>query len=306
MDTRIINKIGELKGTSTYRDIIEIVEFDFKSLSEQEYITKYLISIKKEKLLYSDKYFSTNIDKYFKYRHTNEILKKAVKKIFEADNNLFIRQIYEKLSWDNGKDSDTINSFANIYITGHSIFYKKNEKLLSASNAPYFYKKNYSKLNQKDYLEKFARMTHSFGNFMPCPCNEFNTAKGFLNDVKDFLPLMIDKIEKCIANKICLEYQDNGKNVTVSLKILESWKDFFLKNREKFLLEEYYFLIERYGIRKMIGIPFFKTQSLSRPSPLNEEEFKECVEEMNRRIKARGIRMIINVIMKNIENTVDN
>ncbi|APM40977.1 hypothetical protein [Clostridium kluyveri] len=330
MDIKIIDKIGKLKETSTYEGIMEIVEYDFKKAYIYNDAAKE-ISEKKDEILknlflenkldnvelkYSEnKGEYLNTKNWLRYTVVNDIIKsKSEGSIFDAD--LSVKEILGETY------IDCINSMKTLFfdyirnntswINDYQEEYKKCELYRDFWLLDKFsdYSKDLNSSILKEF-ETFANLTHSIGNYMPFPPSDknndnYNTAKGFLGDVKDFLPLMIDKIENCIANKICQKYKYNGNPVTVSLNVLESWKEFFLQNREKFLLEEYYFVIEQNGIKKMIGIPLFKTQSLSHTIPLSEEEFKECIEEMNRRIKTRGTRMVINFIIKNIENAVDN
>lgn len=157
--------------------------------------------------------------------------------------------------------------------------------------------------NVEGILE-LAGLCHCVANFMPCPTEyeigklSFNQLKGCLYDVKDFLPLMIDKIQQCILLNTELKYGDNDKK-KISMKTLYKWRDWFICNRERYMLEEYYSIEEdTNGNQQIIGIPMFKKQSLLYTIPRTEDELIECLNEMNRRIKARGLRMINKLLLE--------
>lgn len=155
-------------------------------------------------------------------------------------------------------------------------------------------------LSDKKKREKiflFSSLCHSVANFMPGPNAyekgklSYNQLKGTLSDVKDYLPLMINKIQKCIKEEQNLKY-GNGPNDHICLDTLISWKNWFSSNREKFYLEDYFYIIKNdEGCEELIGIPLFKRQSLEVPVPENETEVNECLNNILRIIQTRAFKM---------------
>lgn len=133
-------------------------------------------------------------------------------------------------------------------------------------------------------FKEFSNICDSIANFMPCPGYPYNLVKGCLTDVKDYLNLMIDKIEDCIDSNKDLIYYSGKYKYTIKLEKLNEWKNWFIKNQKAFHLTDYY-LIEN---DKIIGKPLFENQSLSYPIPLTKEEIRNCVKETVRRIKNRA------------------
>lgn len=124
---------------------------------------------------------------------------------------------------------------------------------------------------RKRQYRELAALTHTVANFMPCPCSSYNALKGTREQVRDFLPLMADYAER----------QGN-----------QEWKDWFLFNREKYCLEDYYYIdTGEDHTAHLKGIPFFRSQSLDHPLPRTEEELTECLDEMIKRIRVRACRL---------------
>ncbi|MFZ3579518.1 hypothetical protein [Virgibacillus sp. DJP39] len=130
----------------------------------------------------------------------------------------------------------------------------------------------------------YADICDSIANFTPCPSYPYNSLKGFLPDVKDYLNLMVDKIQECIDSGKGMKYDNDKKTTIAKIGDLIKWKNWFITNQKAYHLEEYY-SIENDRIK---GIPLFEKQSLSHPIPKDEEEVKECVNEMMRRINNRA------------------
>ena len=234
------------------------------------------------------------------------------------------KEIYEKLDWKNEVNFDVINSFWTIYTCGLAIAneslnkdkdkmriwyrFTKDKKSVKL-NGKYFMKSIYGKTYikrtksekptdfqkivsrlRKDYLDfkKLASLCHAVKNFTPCPGYPYNSAKGTCNDVKDFLPLMIDKIEKCILDKKVLEYGDKKQ---ISIETLKEYKKWFKDNRKKCCLQEFYEYDK--DKEKLSGIPLFKGQSLEHPLPTNKKELEECLENIIERLEKRKEEMEI-------------
>lgn len=165
----------------------------------------------------------------------------------------------------------------------------------------YFFDSSNNKVLSEKVLE-LTPLCHSAANFMPCPSKyeegkkSYNQLKGILNDVRDYLPLMIDKIQQCIDKNQPLKYSVDGKEDEVSLSTIECWKNWFEDNYEKYFLEDYYVIHEENGNKKLKGKPLFKNQSLSYPIPKTKEEIEECIKNIilitNRRADSMAKRII--------------
>ncbi|MFY9177004.1 MAG: helix-turn-helix transcriptional regulator [Caldicoprobacterales bacterium] len=185
-------------------------------------------------------------------------------------------------------------------------WYKNNEgKVLEATffkhNGKYPYSSYYNKfLDDENIHSIFAKrvakeitdimvlskLCHCVANFMPCPNIEgekYNRIKGQLSDVRDYFPLMIDKIQKCVSQQSELE--------DVEDRVLQNWHSFFVENRRRYFLEDFYYVTKKDEKYILVGIPLFKGQSLENPMPNNLEEAKECLENIIKNIQNRALRM---------------
>lgn len=185
-------------------------------------------------------------------------------------------------------------------------WYKNNEgKVLQATffkhNEKYPYSSYYNKfLDDGNIHSIFAKrmakeitdimvlskLCHCVPNFMPCPNIEgekYNRIKGQLSDVRDYFPLMIDKIQKCVSQQSKLEDVEDS--------VLQNWHSFFVENRRRYFLEDFYYVTKKGEKYFLVGIPLFKGQSLENPMPNNLEEAKECLENIIKNIQNRALRM---------------
>ena len=142
----------------------------------------------------------------------------------------------------------------------------------------------------KEYAD-LAALTHSVANFMPCPPG-FNKAKGLVKGIYDFFPLFIDLIDACCETGKSITYYDYDKEITVAAKDIQHWKEWFIANREKYCLEDYYDIYtDRNHIKHIKGNPFFEKQSLEHPLPIKVGEITECLDTMIWRIQERANRL---------------
>lgn len=242
----------------------------------------------------------------------------------DYENREFAKMIYSELGWDDVNGSyDVINSFYGIFkcaLVYTDVFnendnistaYRFGEKGQFEYRTCYGYtrigkKKHVRKILGKDYtchkaVQKFIRedkngkdivqfssLCHCVANFMPCPDRNFNEAKGCLNDVRDYLPLMVDKIQECIDTKSNLEYVSDKQNKFIPNSKLNDWHNWLVENREKYCLEPYYYIKKENDETRIIGIPIFKAQSLKNPVPKSKGEVDECINEIIKRIRCRA------------------
>lgn len=129
-------------------------------------------------------------------------------------------------------------------------------------------------------LEELAAISDSISNFSPCPDQPFNSMKGLLPDVCDFLNLFVDKIQKCVDANVGLEYD----KLSVTADDIRAWHIWLLENREKFLLQDYYAIDDN----RLRGKEFFPGQSLNNPLPFAERDIRKCIENEIDILKKRG------------------
>lgn len=199
-------------------------------------------------------------------------------------------QIYQKLGWHQNTYFDVINSFWTTFsFAMHSKFpniypiakagknvkiYKKHHNKYNSFPEKYFKENSCERKHVNEVCKEFpdintlAKLCHCVANFMPCP-KGFNSPKGFLNDVKDYFPLMIDKIQECVDNGMDITLNNNS----ISNKTIKIWHNFFLENQEKYYLNMYY----NVNNNRIEGIPFFSGQSLSSPCPQEYNQINECL-----------------------------
>ena len=232
----------------------------------------------------------------------------------EFENSGFAKNVYKILHW-NEQRYDVINSFWTTFSwamhfkfkypikeAGNVGIYKSHNKTYDIPSFPEKYiggdkviKEQVSVLiNDIPDIEEFSALCHCVANFMPCPESNysFNKIKYRLCNVKDYLPLMINKIQKCIDDNEEIEIIDNNEEIRIDNKEIKAWHQWFIDNREKYSLEPYYDVIEKGKTSCIKGIPFFTAQSLKQPLPNSYEEVKECLAEMLARIKRRAALML--------------
>lgn len=217
------------------------------------------------------------------------------------------KEVYKKLGWGNEDSFDVINSFWTTFSFAAHITFPQKYRIEEAGYV-HIYKKSFPEkyvkgeqevlddvkmiLKRFPKFEELAKLTHCAANFMPCPKFPYNKAKGCLKDVKDYFPLMIDKIKKSSSkgntDREDMTFMDKGKPFTVYQSIVNSWySEWFKKNREKYFLEEYYEI----SCDIIKGKPLFAGQSLESPLPLTEEQMNECLNNIISRIKNRAKKM---------------
>ena len=166
---------------------------------------------------------------------------------------------------------------------------KHAQKILDPENICH---KAVAALNGKP-ISSLAEYCHCIANFMPCPEKPYNEAKGCLSDVRDYFPLMIDKIQRCIDEDKPIKYTVKGREKTVPAETLKSWKKWFIDNRKELCLEDYYYVISyKNGETAIKGKPLFKGQSLSEPFPSDTDKVNECIRTMLHKIDKRANRMV--------------
>ena len=237
------------------------------------------------------------IEKLFQYFISEQV---------DVENGKSAKLLYEELGWNQNVSYDVINSFWITFSYAMRLKYPGKYRIAKAGNVKIYkhhntdwgydsfpekyFKENSEERGQvndlcKEYPDilKLADMCHTVANFMPCP-ERFNSVKGLLGDVRDYLPLMIDKIQLCVDAGKDLEYYHLGSLQKVDNKIVKDWHSFFIKNQEKYCLSMYYQVKKN----RISGITFFKGQSLSYPCPLEKEEVEECLKTMLDKINKRA------------------
>ena len=212
------------------------------------------------------------------------------------------KQCYKELKWNQSPFYDVINSFWITFSYAMHLKYPEEYPIAEAGNVK-IYKNHYKKYDSfpekyfkensdarnrvtalcKEYtdMKELAELCHTVANFMPCP-QGFSSAKGLLSDVRDYFPLMIDKIQECVDEGLNLKYSNTSEEV--DNETIKKWHSFFIENQEKYCLSMYYQVNEN----RINGITFFKGQSLSYPCPLEKEEVEECLKNMLDKINERA------------------
>lgn len=276
-------EIKKLNEKSTNEAIMNVVEFDLK-----------------ENTAIGD--YKDSIEKFFKW--------KVTKNIIHCEKDIANLEMYKELGWlDTSSDEklfkqtnfDIINSFINIYTFALLIFYPNkfsyvdSYKSVKVKNIGRFQNANSLKyltgntddgrktfesflaVNNLKCILELAQLTHTIGNFMPCPPAPYNTAKGLCNDVKDFFDLMFVKIndEKLITYSV----SQNGKYIPkrVDEQDIKKWKEWFKENKKDIFIDDQdYQLIS--------NVDDFQA--------MNIDSFIEMILIVNNRIRIRGLKMV--------------
>lgn len=160
-------------------------------------------------------------------------------------------------------------------------------------------------------IETYCITSDSVANFMPCPAQPYNSAKGILGKSQDYFPLMIDYIQYEF-DLIQSENKDNSDiicrtdNFVVMVKDIKDWHEWFIKNREICFLEEYYDIVEDELKQLTIrGIPLFKAQSLNAPLPKTKEDIEECLLNEIRITNNRASKMALSIKLRKFGKIID-
>ena len=216
--------------------------------------------------------------------------------IFDLEKKQYNEIVYKKLGWSEENYFDVISSF---WIIFQHIVFTKNDgfKVTKKTYPSMYFSEKYGKGIQRNInqlckmfegIVQLSKLCHSIANFMPCPSNGFNHAKGCLEDVNDFFPLMIDKIQECIDTEEQMKYSIENRTYEVDLDTIKKWHKFFIDNYSNYCLDMYYSIKECNNQQKIVGINFFKGQSLKYPLPKGDDEIKECLDKMISCIKIRA------------------
>ncbi|PXW87167.1 hypothetical protein DES38_1175 [Streptohalobacillus salinus] len=227
----------------------------------------------------------------------------------EKGNLPIVNKLYEVFEWDKFSYFDIMYSFWNMYSYGlHQIdgeyyyiteaenikhAYKRSKKIhipsfpkryLNTNSRDYVKEKQSSKCLEEKYknIKDLAVKCHSISNFYPVPDNKFNRVKGMCG-VGDFLPVMIDKIQKHIDDETSLIQKD----ICIDLDTLKIWHEFFKEKRQELFLDNEYTV----NGDTLKGNLLFRKQSEGRPLPLKETEYIECLNNILDRIHKRAALM---------------
>lgn len=214
------------------------------------------------------------------------------------------KQCFEELEWDQSLSYDVINSFWITFSYAMHLKYPKEYLIAEAGNVKIYknhcnnydsFPEKYFKENSRERdrvtalceeytdMKELADLCHTVANFMPCP-QDFNSVKGLLSDVRDYFPLMIDKIQECVDKDKELNLKDSNTSVKVNNETIKKWHSFFIENQEKYCLSMYYKIEDK----KIVGNKFFEGQKLSNPYPTSKDELKMCLETMKKNINNRA------------------
>jgi len=183
-----------------------------------------------------------------KYRNLKKWIKYTAVEYGDADQVLKTsinwRLLCEKLEWDDCKYIDCIfsfktffNAFLRLYFKGNVPYYGELmdnfDEFFSDSKLEDF--QNEYGLSKKELdeffvqIDVFAMQTHTIGNYMPCPDNEYNGKKGSGDGYvyfQDRIELLYDSIDSG-------RYEDYLGKETI-----EKWKAWFERKTKKYYLDE--------------------------------------------------------------------
>ena len=229
----------------------------------------------------------------------------------EFEDREFAHDFYDKFGWSAEKEYDIINSFWTTFSFAMHFSSPKEYPIAEAGNVkiykngfrcrnrylPSFPEKYTGKVTnsskvQNDVIQMLqtfgnvsalAELCHCVANYMPCPIG-FNEAKGLAPEVRDYFPLMIDKIQECVDMEQDLMYEVNEELRVVKNSKLREWHTYFIKNQQAFCLQDYYSVDNG----KIAGKKLFSGQSLKKATPTTPGEVSECLDNMVKRIHNRA------------------
>lgn len=241
---------------------------------------------------------SNAIGKIFEYFTSNQI---------DVEYGNAAKQLYKELGWCKNTHYDIINSFWTTFSFAMHSEYPEIYPIAEAGNVKIYknHRAHYESFPEKYFKEnsdekrrvnvlcdkypdirRLAELCHSIANIMPCP-KEFSSSKGLLEDVRDYFPLMIDKIQECVDEEKILKY-NYAKDREISRETMKAWHKFFIENQDKYCLNMYYTVDDN----RIKGKPLFSGQSLRYPCPRKDSEIKECLKNMTGHIEDRASQIL--------------
>lgn len=150
-------------------------------------------------------------------------------------------------------------------------------------------------------ISEYGKLCFSIASIIPVPDKAFNICKG-IGKVKingceysahDYLPLFVDLIELALSDDAEIICGDSR----ISKATLIIWEKFLKENMVELSLESEYYFDQELG--KLIGIPLFDNQSLINPTPMNDIEFNEMLNNSISRLRKRGLKLSNQVLINN-------
>lgn len=131
-----------------------------------------------------------------------------------------------------------------------------------------------------EQFQLFAQLTHTIGNISFVPMG-FNRIRGFgkLSRTRDFSDLFFQLFFPDADNQDAVAYmKDRSQN------LWNANTDEYAKHMDEFLFQDYF---DNGSVK-----PLFSTHSLYHVLPKTDEEFLECLRNINKRIVLRGLRIL--------------
>lgn len=307
----LLNQMTLLNENSSEEDIKNVLEFDFKALpilyeTHDEFRNIVEIYQTNPHFIYEEN--ASPIKNWLRYRIVNVILDMKHQPIFDCDSCQMTKRVFRQLGWPEN-EIDTIDSFKRLWTRSLQLFcydvtkkyyaekreeyenkaielLRKNDILTESLKvkelAVYLWQidnlANYKERMDKNIyslLENFARFTHTFGNFMPCPKHPYNEVKGFHAKTYDFLDNMLIQMKSRT-----LVYIKNNRFVTVPKTTVDAWEKWFDDNMSDLFIEE-----TDYSLSTLIENVFQRN---------NKKEFTQLLRKILKRIQKRGLTIIKN------------
>lgn len=154
----------------------------------------------------------------------------------------------------------------------------------------------YTELLSNKPLNNLAEIIYTLPNFTPIPDGNFNQVKGIL--ASDSLPVFVNLIQQGIDTPETLEPLNKkleSAGLALNPEFLMKWRQWLIEHRENSMLEDFYVVIND----RLLGIPLFPEQSISKPVPCNEYELTCYFERIQTIYKSRTLRMIEHICKDN-------
>lgn len=183
-----------------------------------------------------------------KYKNIKKWIRYAAVKYGDADKILKTKDnsalLHNKLKWEHCKYIDCIFSFKTFFNAFLRYYFNQNlpsygelmdnfDSFFSNIKIHEFRKRcDLSKTQMDNYFEElnsFAKLTHTLGNYMPCPDNKYNRIKGGSDGDVYFQ----DRIE--LLYEAIIKPNNNGY---LDADLSYCWKEWFENQMEKLFLNE--------------------------------------------------------------------
>ncbi len=272
----LIKKIDDKKSKITWEDIEAVIKFDFKHLYKDVIIDD------DNKPLYSEKSDSlANFERFKKYSDYKFDPDTSCTSIYylSKTNDIYKCCRYRIQNQDIGKYKFELRTDENLNLRGDTMNSFTTIKNIAKRQKVY-------KALKSDFIN-FASLTHTLGNFWLIPKGMNKDKNAFFNDFMDLTLMNIYHYFMEDLDEVKFNLKSMKKWLSVYGDSQTGWNNFVIQN----LLQDYVHTDKENNYTMPLELYWGSSQKLK--ATAKENEIRDCVTEMNKRIYNRSLRIVI-------------